>query len=116
MPEYPASVRLPQCAGRLWKGRALMQRVQLKLISGAESVLTRFNLHEWGCVPVLHSDRAGVWLQQTLQRAGSRLTLGFINSTCQDGYFSGKVAVNSPEQYCITCDKSLTAFLAALQL
>lgn len=30
--------------------------------------------------------------------------------------FSGKVAVNSPEHYCITCDKSLTAFLVALQL
>lgn len=45
MPEYPASVRLPQCAGCLWKGRALMQRVQLKLISGAKSVLTRLNLH-----------------------------------------------------------------------
>lgn len=55
-------------------------------------------------------------IQQTLPGAGSGLTLVSLIPTCQDGYFSRKVAVNSPEHYSITCDKSLTAFLAVLQL
>lgn len=104
MPEYPASVRLTvDGQGSNAEGPA-----------EAESVLTRLTCISRAvcqfCTVCSGTAECGS-IQQALQRAGSGLTLGFMNSQ-----MSGWLFFNSPEHCCITCDKSLGAFLAALQL